>query len=137
MNNKKKFILTILIALALNIIWELSHYQLYFDLSGIPKYPHLLLASLTDMLIITSILLIISLKNKNISWIKKPNNLDYLIITTISMLIAIFIELRALRIERWAYKEIMPTIFGVGLSPLIQLPITTILSLILIKFLKK
>jgi len=39
-------------------------------LSGIPKYPHLIIASFADMLIILGVFAIISLKNKNFNWIK-------------------------------------------------------------------
>jgi hypothetical protein len=128
-----KFVIVFFIAFILNAVWEFLHYRLYFDLSGISKYPHLLLATFTDAIIITIIFLIISLKNKNIKWINKPKKLDYLLIILFGLIVAIFIEIRALKIERWAYKEIMPTIFGVGLSPLMQLAVTGVLSLILVK----
>lgn len=132
-----KFVLIFLISFAFNAIWEFLHYRLYFDLSGIPKYPHLLLATFTDAVIITVIFLMISLKNKNIKWMNKPNKLDYLLVIFFGLVVAIFIEMRALAIGRWAYKEIMPTIFGIGISPLVQLAITGILSLFLIKYLSK
>ena len=136
MEKRHNILLIILIfitAFILNGIWELFHYRLYFDLSGIPKYPHLLLATVTDAIIITVIFLIISLKNKDFDWIKKTKKLDYIITIIISLSVAIFIELRALRIERWAYKTTMPTIFGIGLSPLLQLAVTAILSLLIVK----
>ena len=105
-------------------------------MSGIPKYPHLLLATFTDALIITGIFLIISLKNKNVKWMSKPKKLDFLLIILFGLAVAVFIELRALMIGRWVYKEIMPTIFGIGLSPLVQLAITGFLSLLILKYLK-
>jgi len=37
---------------------------------------------------------------------------------------AAVIELRALAAGRWAYAEAMPTVFTVGLSPLVQLGLT-------------
>ena len=128
-----KFVIVFFIAFVLNAIWELLHYRLYFDLSGIPKYPHLLLATFTDAMIITGIFLIISLGHRNLKWIDKSKKLDYLLIILFGLVVAIFIELRALRIERWAYKEIMPKIFGIGLSPILQLAINGVLSLLLIK----
>ena len=129
-----KLIITIyLTAFILNAIWELSHYQLYYDLSGIPKYPHLLLATFTDALIITIIFLIISIKNKNLSWIKKPKITDCVLSVIFSLAIAISIEVRALSIGRWAYKEAMPTILGIGLSPLAQLAVTSIITILILK----
>lgn len=133
MKNKTKFILIILTALILNIIWEFSHYKLYYDLTKIPSTPHLILASLTDMILITFIFLIISLKNKSIKWINKPALTDYLFIVLFGLLIAIIIEIVNLNLGRWAYTSAMPTILGIGLSPLVQLVITSIISLFIMK----
>lgn len=131
-----KFLLLMPIAFILNFIWEIVHYPLYYDLSGISKYPHILIASLTDMLIIFGIFLFLSLIHKNISWIKKPKIIDYIGIVFLSLIIAIFIEYYNLSIGRWAYTLSMPTIFGIGLSPLLQLAVTAILSLFIIKLVK-
>ena len=127
-----KFLLIMPTAFLLNAIWELLHFRLYYDLSGIPKYPHLLLATITDAAIITGIFFMASLKNKNFSWIKKPKKLDYLLIIILGIAVAIFIEARALYIGRWAYKAAMPTIFTIGISPLLQLAITGILTLLIV-----
>lgn len=132
------FLISIFItAFLINAIWELSHYQLYYDLSGIAKYPHLFLATLTDALIITIIFLIISLKNKNLKWIKRPKIADYLIFIILALLTALLIETYALSIGRWTYKEAMPTILGIGLSPLLQLAITSILTILILKWISK
>jgi hypothetical protein len=132
----QKYLLLILFVLLLNLIWELLHYPLYIDLSGIAKYPHILLASFTDMILITSVFLLASLKNKNFLWINNPNRYDYSTIFGLGLAIAVLIELNALRSGRWAYTSLMPTIFGIGLSPLLQLVTTSILALLLIKLLK-
>ena len=135
MKPKNKFLILILIALIINIIWEFSHYQLYIDLSGIPSTRHLIQASFFDMLLLIGIFLFISLKNKTISWINKPKKSDYIIIIITGFIIAIFIETINLNFGRWAYKEIMPTIFGIGLSPFLQLALTGILSLFIVNIL--
>jgi len=131
-----KFLKLIIIVLILNLIWEFSHSFLYIDMSGIPKNIHLILASFTDVIIIAFIFLIVSLKNKNIRWIEKPNTIDYVIIIILSLIISAFIELGALSTGRWDYTKLMPTVFGIGLSPLIQLAVTSIISLIIIKVFK-
>lgn len=131
---KKIFFIITPIALILSTTWEFSHYSLYIDLSGIPKYPHLIIASLTDMLIIQGILAIISLKNKNLTWIKSPSKLDYLLVIFIGLIVALFIELINLNLGRWAYATTMPTIFEIGVSPLIQLALTGIISLMILKY---
>lgn len=134
MNKYIKPLLVIFIALFLNIIWEFLHYHLYNDLSGIPANLHLIEASFFDMLIIFLILLIISLKNRGIKWLNKPSFSDYLIIVILGLVIAGGIETLALGIGRWEYKEIMPTIFGLGVSPLIQIFVTGILALLIARF---
>lgn len=45
-----------------------------------------------------------------------------------------FIEKRALIIKRQSYKKDMPTILGIGISPLLQLAFNGILTLVIIKF---
>ena len=132
----KKMLIIGFIALFLNVIWEFSHYFLYIDLSGIPKYTHLIIASFTDMLIILGIFTIISLKNKNTNWIKNPGKFDYLMVILLGLIVAIFIEVKNLNLGRWEYTATMPTLFGIGISPLIQLAFTGIISLIFIKQVK-
>ena len=113
------------------------HYSLYIDLSGISKYPHLIIASFTDMLIILSIFTIVSLKNKSFNWMKNPSKFDYLLFIFMSFIIAILIEIINLSLGRWEYTFIMPTIFGIGISPLIQLALTGIASLIIVNYIEK
>lgn len=48
----------------------------------------------------------------------------------LGLVIAVIIEYRAVYIyERWSYNPKMPTIFGIGVSPLLQLSITGLFSL--------
>jgi len=136
MTTKKRFFIAGLIALILNIIWEFSHHFLYVDLSGIPKYSHLIIASFADMLIILGIFAIVSLKNKNLNWIKNPSKFDYFMVVFLGLIIAIFIEMINLNLGRLEYTLAMPTLFGIGISPLIQLALTGIISLIFIKQIK-
>lgn len=125
----KRIISLSFIILTLNLIWEFSHYSLYINLSGISLVPHLILASFTDLLIILGIFVVISLKNKSLDWINNPKRLDYFIIILFGLLIASTIELNALRIGRWAYTTLMPTILNIGITPLIQLFTTALISI--------
>ena len=122
--------------LILNLIWEFSHYRLYVDLTGIPSTTHLIMASLTDLLLVTLIFLIISIFRRNIAWIENPNKADYFIIVVMGFLIAALIEIYSVSNNRWNYTELMPTIFGIGVSPLIQLFSKAIISLFLLKIIK-
>ncbi|MBI2151745.1 hypothetical protein HYU21_03420 [Candidatus Woesearchaeota archaeon] len=137
MKNKTCFSILGLLILILNLIWEFSHHFLYVDLSGIPKYSHLIIASFVDLVIILGIFTAISIKNKNFNWINNPRISDYSLLIFLSLIIAIFIELINLRLGRWTYTAAMPIIFGVGVSPLIQLAFTGVFSLIILNVIKK
>ncbi len=136
MNNKKRILSIGFVALILNIIWEFSHSSWYIHLSESPKYLHLITASFGDVLTIFGIFAAVSLKNRNFIWIKNPKKFDYLLIILLGLIVAVFVELINLDLGRWAYTAAMPTIFGIGVSPLIQLAFTGIASLIIVKYIK-
>jgi hypothetical protein len=133
MEKVRLFLNVFLVGFVLNAIWEFLHFGLYYDLSGIAKYPHLFLATVTDAVIIVVIFLIISLVSRGVGWVKKSSVWNYLVIVLFGLGVAVFIEIRALWIGRWAYRAAMPTVFGIGVSPLLQLAVTGILSLVIVR----
>ena len=126
---KKNIILLLIIVFFLNIIWEFSHHGLYIDLTGIPFTIHMILASIGDLFLVIIIFGINSMFRKNIDWIENPKKQDYLFIIILGILIAVLVEIYGISQGRWLYKPTMPTLFGIGISPLIQLFFTSILSL--------
>ncbi|MBU0957584.1 MAG: hypothetical protein KKF56_02105 [Nanoarchaeota archaeon] len=134
---KKRIITLLIIIFILNLIWEFSHFPLYIDLSWENSTLHLIYATFGDLLLISIIFTIISLKNKTINWINKSSIFDYILITFLGIIIAVFIELRAFVENKWEYTQYMPTIFSIGLTPLIQLAVTGILSLLILNFIFK
>ena len=133
---KPKLVLLAFIVFILNLVWEFSHYRLYIDLTGISSILHLILASFIDLFLVLIIFSIISISRGRVDWIERPKKLDYWIIVIFGILIASAIEIYSLSKGRWSYTELMPTILGIGLSPLIQLLATAILGLLLIKYVK-
>lgn len=125
----KKFLPILVLILVLNLIWEFSHTRLYNDLTGIPGTLHLVLASFVDVFLVSFIFLLISLKNKNNELLNKPKEKDFFFVVVIGLTLAFIWELINLQLGRWEYKSIMPLFFGVGLSPLLQLPVIGSLSL--------
>ncbi len=121
------------IVLILSLIWEFSHFPLYYPLIGISKTPLLLIAGIGDLFLISLIFLAISYKNKTTNWIKTPDYSDYLLIILLGSFISILIEVISLNLGSWAYREAMPVILGIGLSPLVQLSVTSILSLFILR----
>jgi len=132
-----KIIFLASIILILNLIWEFLHYQLYIDMSGISTFPHLFLASFTDVFILLVIFSLISLAHKSIKWINHPSKLDYFVLFALAISTSATIEIINLNLGRWAYTELMPTIFRIGISPLFQLAVTGILAILIIKILNK
>jgi|SRR3989338_6765516 len=126
-------------AYLLNFLWEAIHaYTLYqgHDFQASIYVPMLLYVSFIDSLLICLIFFIGFLLFSKI--IKSHNLKEIIFILASGFLIASFIELKALFFHQWNYKAIMPTIFGMGLSPLLQLPITGMISIFVVgKFFRK
>jgi hypothetical protein len=125
----KRLLPVILIAFVINVIWEFCHYSLYFGLTKIPKTPHIFLAAFVDAILILGIFLLISIKDKKLKWIYCPKEKDYFFVILLGLAVAFIWEFANLHLGRWMYHSQMPVFFGVGLSPLLQLAITSVLSL--------
>jgi|SRR3989344_1177078 len=128
----KKIFFIFLLSFSFNLIWENLHFYLYAGyMGGTITEAILLRASVVDAIIITFLsfpfVFIAKLRNKN--WI----------IIFIGIVVAILIELHALRTERWVYNEYMPIIpiLFVGLTPTIQLGLLGYLSYWLVVGIKK
>ena len=130
---KIQFLILGFIVLILNLIWEFLHFPLYYNLTGISNISLLLIASIGDLFLISLIFLIVSYKNKTLNWIKAPDYSDYLLIILLGSFVSVLIEVINLNIGSWAYREAMPVILGIGLSPLVQLSVTSILSLFILR----
>lgn len=116
----------------LNFLWEAIHaYTLYqsHDFQASKYVPMLLYASLIDSLLICLIFFVGFLVLKRIIKANKTKEVVFILIA--GFIISSIIELKALLFKQWSYNDIMPTIFGMGLSPLLQLPITGLISIFL------
>jgi len=121
--NYREVLLILVLSFFLNFIWENAHSYLYTDyVDGRITEAILLRASVADAIIIIFMTLpfVFIARLRNVSWMIIP----------IGVLIAIIIEMYALRTGRWAYNEYMPLIpfISVGLTPTIQLGLLGYLS---------
>lgn len=117
------------VALVLNLVWENVQMTLYQSYGSFwQHFPVCARASLWDAGYITALYLGIAFLNNDFFWIRQRQAKNYLLIIGVSLLVAWWIELDALRDGRWAYGERMPLVSGVGLTPLLQLPILSLLS---------
>ena len=121
----------------LNFLWEALHavylYQRH-DFNASNYVPMLIHISSVDSLLIDGLYLATGLVRRKILWIKEFSHSQWSVFTACGILTAGFIEYRAVYLaHRWAYKTGMPTILGLGLSPLVQLSLTGLLSIWLAK----
>ncbi|MGA9262429.1 MAG: hypothetical protein WBV95_10685 [Desulfobacterales bacterium] len=121
----------------LNFFWEALHavylYQRHdFDAS---KYiPMLLYVSLVDSLVVLGLYLGVGVMWLDLFWIKLFIKSQILVFTGFGVAVAAIIEyLSIFYYHRWKYNEEMPTIFGIGISPLLQVSVTGLLAVWLIR----
>lgn len=118
-----------LVSFFINLLWEVTHSQLYNTCLKIKlkKYiPLIISASIKDGLGISLLFWISTIIFKNVNVF---TNSYHLLFFTLVALVSSFIDERvSLKRKRWEYSEEMPKIFGVGISPLIQIAITGILT---------
>ena len=121
----------------LNFFWEALHavylYQ-HHDFDAATYVPMLLYVSSMDSLMVLGFYLGVGLMWRDLLWIKRFQKKSIVVFLILGIVVAFIIEYRAvIYTHRWLYKEAMPTIFGVGLSPLVQLSVTGILAVWLTK----
>jgi len=107
-----------LAAFFLNLLYEMLHSLLYTTCLEAPlkRYVYLMMkACLFDASAIT-LIYVISLGN-------------WLVFVVASLLLAYFWEWHSLRKKKWQYAPTMPQFLGVGVTPLLQLAITGIISI--------
>ena len=132
-------ILLLMLFWMVSLTWEVFHSLLYnWDkkpLKNKVEYyiPRILWSTLGDLGLLSSVFVIVSLINFGFSWIYNLGWLDYLLIFVLGLSKAILIEIRGLSEPRWAYKKVMPTVFGIGLSPLVQLFCTFLICIFLLR----
>ena len=121
------------ISYVINLAWEFFHSFLYnipYHMGGFDYLMMLMKATFGDAVIILAIYLIISASSKDFLWIKNPNKKQMFFIIAAGFLVAVLIEVRALYFTgKWSYNEYMPAIFTIGLTPLIQLSLTALISI--------
>lgn len=126
----------ILLTLALHYLWEIGQVPLFADFADIGLVNHAmicLVASLADLLIAAVAYLVTATVFRRINWLlhaawQWPAGMWI----AVGLVAAILIERLALRQGRWTYGLSMPTILGIGLSPILQwvfIPLVTLLLL--------
>lgn len=122
-----------LISSLINLVWEVLHSQLYTTCLEMPfkKYPSLIVKqSIKDGLWISLFYLITYSLFKNAEILNNRPQLALFII--LSLAFSFVDEKISIKLKRWEYSKQMPIIFGVGLTPLLELAVTGVLTFLYI-----
>ena len=111
-----------------NFIWESLHGVFLYedhDFKAMTYVPMVSYVSLIDGFLILGIYLFVAVLWRDVAWIQKMNWKQIFTVLVAGFLLAAAIEYRKVIVTRtWSYNRLMPTFFGLGLSPLLQLSMT-------------
>ncbi|PKN61704.1 MAG: hypothetical protein CVU57_28220 [Deltaproteobacteria bacterium HGW-Deltaproteobacteria-15] len=115
-----------------NFVWESVHavylYQGH-DLNARIYVPMVVYVSTLDGILIISVYLLVSLLLRDILWLRDLRRTPICLFLLIGLVTSATVEYVSVHIlSRWTYLHAMPTLFGIGLSPLFQLPVTGLFS---------
>ena len=118
-------------AFASNFIWESWHasYLYASHTFNLSFWPLMVYAASIDTILLLAIFFGGTLIWKNFYWFGKDSIKVSLYFIIAGIIIAAVIEYKAVYIfQQWTYSNLMPTVFGLGVSPLVQLALTGLLS---------
>jgi hypothetical protein len=115
-----------------NFVWESFHAVSLYEKHdfGAPRYvPMVSYVAIIDSFLILGIYFITAACWRNLFWLRKMNKKHILFTIIAGTTIAAIIEYERVFIsEVWSYNAHMPTLFGIGLSPLLQLSVTGLIT---------
>lgn len=118
-----------LAAAVLHGLWEALHLPLYTGYGALGgPLPVEVYATTGDVLYTLLVALGVALYKRDAGWIRRAGAGEYLALAFAGLIVAVFVEYKAMLLGLWAYAPAMPTILGFGLSPLAQMTILLPLS---------
>lgn len=131
--------LLVLVSFVLNLGWEFSHYRLYTDYENLTSLPIYVWATVGDVLYTLAAFALASLFKRGMAWVRDASVSDYVGLAALGFFLALYVEYKALALQRWAYAPDMPILplFGVGLSPVMQMVILLPLTIFIVSFIEK
>ena len=113
-----------LIVFALNFVWEMAQGKWFASMQGLPFWHATLLclrATIGDLAITAAAFAVAAAVVKDVIW---PVGQRVVFATTLfiafGLAVSITYELLAVSAGKWHYGERMPTLFGLGVLPLLQ-----------------
>lgn len=120
-------------AYLLNYIWESSHAVFLYREHDFRAGKYVLMLNYVaaiDGWLVVGLYIVVAILWRDALWLKEMNIKQICAIVAMGLLIAALIEYRRVFVlKTWAYLPMMPTIFGIGISPLFQLSATGLLSI--------
>ena len=123
-----RYILLALLAFSCHLVWEKSHIPLYRGYESLGTGWRLALwATSGDVLYTLLIALVVATALKRLDWFVSPTARQLVCAALLGLLVALFVEYKALYLHKWVYGPEMPIIplIHVGLSPILQMTLLT------------
>lgn len=133
MPNSHLIIRVFIIAFGLNIIWEFAHCRLYETCrrqTWAQNIPLLLTMSAKDALLIVLFYLVTAAAWRSVNILAHPRAITTFLILALGF--SFVDEKLSVKYGRWEYARAMPTILGVGVTPLLEIAATGIAAFLLI-----
>ncbi|MFH1311607.1 MAG: hypothetical protein ABIJ00_00095 [Candidatus Eisenbacteria bacterium] len=126
-------ILVFALSFVFNFVWEALHSVYLFedhDFSSERYVMMVISASARDGLIILAMYFGVSAASRKFLWVSRREMKWVLSFVLLGLIVAAVLEYRAVYLKGiWAYNFHMPTLLGIGVSPLVQISITGILAI--------
>jgi hypothetical protein len=111
-----------------NFTWESLHGVFLYadhDFNAMKYVPMVGYVSLIDGFLVLGIYLFVAALWRDAAWIREMNRKQICTVLIAGLLLAAAIEYRKVIVTgAWSYSRLMPTFFGLGLSPLLQVSMT-------------
>ncbi len=126
------YALLVLTAFVLHVIWERSHIVLYTGYEAMEGVlPVFVFATIGDVVYTFGAVGLVALFKGSLTWFFKVEPREIIGLALIGLWIALFVEYKAMALGRWEYTDAMPLIWGLPVSPLIQMTLLLPLSVFL------
>jgi hypothetical protein len=116
----------------INFLWESLHAVFLYQDHDFNAEKYVLMVSYVsaiDALLILGIYLLVAALWRDMVWIRSMNAMQIATVVVTGLVAAGAIEYRRVFVTKtWSYTQLMPTIFGLGVSPLLQLSLTGLLA---------
>ena len=123
------------LAFSFNLAWEIAHiglYTLWTEAAGLDVAWALFHCTLGDVLIALGAFLLAAVVLGRIDWPVSRTSAGSILVVASTIAYTSWSEwYNVYRVGSWRYTELMPTVFGIGLSPLLQwliLPIVMVIT---------